>query len=175
MSSLSSKTKILTEGTIIIALTIILKDVLPPVYHFPQGGSVSLAGMVPLLWFSLRRGLPAGMEAGAIYGLVNMALGGYVVDPVQALLGYPIAFSVLGLAGLFKKYPLVGVCVGISARFLVHFVEGVWFFGIYAPKGMDPIIYSALYNGGYLVVELIVSILIVYILMRRRLLDIFLS
>ena len=102
MSSLPSDTKILTEGAVIIALTIILKDVLPPVYRLPQGGSVSLAGMVPLLWFSLRRGLRAGMEAGAIYGLANMALGGYIVDPVQALLGYPVAFSVIGLAGLFK-------------------------------------------------------------------------
>ena len=115
------------------------------------------------------------MEAGAIYGLANMALGGYIVDPVQALLGYPVAFSVIGLAGLFKKYPLVGVGVGISARFLVHFIEGVWFFGIYAPEGMHPIIYSALYNGGYLVVELIVSIIIMYILMQRRLLNVFLS
>jgi thiamine transporter len=151
VSKIGSEAKILAEGTIIIALTVILKEVLPPIYRFPQGGSVSAAGMVPLLWFSLRRGLRSGLEAGTIYGLINMILpGGYIVDPVQALLDYPIAFAALGLCGMFKNYPLVGVAVGISGRFLAHFVSGVLFFAIYAPAGMHPLIYSAVYNGSYL-------------------------
>ena len=174
MSKISSETKILAEGTVVIALTVILKDILPPIYHLPQGGSVSAAGMVPLLWFSLRRGLRAGLEAGAVYGLVNMALGGYIVDPVQALLDYPLAFSALGLAGLFKKYPLLGVGAGISGRFVAHFVSGFWFFGIYAPEGMNPAVYSALYNGSYLAVEFIISAVIMYIIIKRKLLDIYL-
>jgi thiamine transporter len=175
VSKLSSNTRILAEGSIIIALTVVLKDVLPPVFRLPQGGSVSLAGMVPLLWFSLRRGLRAGLEASAIYGLINMALpGSFIVDPVQALLDYPIAFGALGLAGLFRKYPLVGVAVGITGRFLAHFASGVWFFAAYAPAGMSPVLYSAIYNGGYLIVELIVSEIIMAILVWRRTLDIFL-
>ena len=174
VSKISSETKILAEGTVIIALTVILKDILPPIYHLPQGGSVSAAGMVPLLWFSLRRGLRAGLEAGAVYGLVNMALGGYIVDPIQALLDYPVAFSAIGLAGMFKKHPLVGVGVGISGRFLAHFVSGFWFFGIYAPEGMNPVVYSALYNGSYLLVESIISTIIMYIIVKRRLLEIYL-
>jgi len=103
MSKNTSETKILAEGSVVIALTVILKDVLPPIYHLPQAGSVSVAGMMPLLWFSLRRGLRSGLEAGTVYGLVNMALGGYIVNPVQALLDYPIAFAALGLAGMFRK------------------------------------------------------------------------
>jgi len=174
VSKLSSNVKILAEGTVIIALTVILKDILPPIYHLPQGGSISIAGMVPLIWFALRRGLRAGTEAGAVYGLVNMALGGYIVDPVQAILDYPLAFAALGLAGLFRKYPLVGVVVAIFGRFLAHFVSGVWFFGMYAPEGMSPIVYSAIYNGGYLIVELIVSAVIIFILDTRKLLDIYL-
>jgi thiamine transporter len=131
--------------------------------------------MVPLLWFSLRRGLRAGLEASAIYGLVNMALpGSFIVDPIQALLDYPIAFGALGLAGFFRKYPLVGVVVGITGRFLAHFASGVWFFAAYAPVGMSPVLYSAIYNGGYLIVELIVSEIIMAILVWRKTLDIFL-
>ena len=174
MSKITLETKILAEGTVIIALTVILKDVLPPVYHLPQGGSVSVAGMVPLLWFSLRRGLRAGLEAGAIYGLVNMALGGYIMDPIQALLDYPIAFAALGLAGMFRRYPLGGVGVGILGRFLGHFVSGVVFFAIYAPAGMHPVVYSAIYNGSYLFIEFIVSVVIMYIIVKRRLLEIYL-
>ena len=174
MSKITSETKILAEGTVIIALTVILKDVLPPIYRLPQGGSVSAAGMVPLIWFSLRRGLRSGLEAGAIYGLVNMALGGYIVDPLQALLDYPIAFAALGLAGFFKKYPFLGVPVGIFGRFLAHFTSGVWFFGIYAPEGMHPIIYSAIYNGSYLVIELVVSLVIIFLIAKKGLLEVYL-
>ena len=174
MSKISSETKILAEGTVVAALTVILKDILPPIYHLPQGGSVSAAGMVPLLWFSLRRGLRSGLEAGAVYGLVNMALGGYIVDPIQALLDYPLAFAALGLAGLVKKYPSIGVTVGIFGRFLAHFTSGVWFFGIYAPEGMHPAVYSALYNGSYLLIELIVSLVITYIVAKRGLLEVYL-
>ena len=174
MSKISSDTKVLAEGTVIIALTVILKDILPPIYHLPQGGSVSLAGMVPLIWFALRRGLRAGLEVGAVYGLVHMALGGYIVDPVQAIIGYPVAFGALGLAGMFRKYPLVGVTVAIFGRFLAHFVEGVWFFWIYTPEGMNPIVYSAIYNGSYLLVEFVISAVIIFILKERRLLEIYL-
>ncbi len=174
VAKVSSGTKVLAEGTVIVALTVILKDILPPIYHLPQGGSVSAAGMVPLLWFSLRRGLRAGIEAGAVYGLVNMALGGYIVDPVQAILDYPLAFGALGLAGFFKKHSLLGVAVGIFSRFLAHFVSGVWFFWMYAPKGMSPVVYSAVYNGSYLLVELVISGIIMYVIAKRRLLEIYL-
>jgi len=174
MSEKASQTKILAEGTVFIALTVILKDVLPPIFELPQGGSVSIAGMLPLLWFSLRRGLRSGLEAGTVYGLIHMALpGSYIVDPVQALLDYPIAFAALGLAGIFRKYPLAGAPVGIFGRFLAHFAAGVWFFAEYAPAGMSPIVYSASYNGGYLIVELIVSEVIIAILVNRRLLNIY--
>jgi len=174
MSEKASQTKILAEGTVFIALTVILKDVLPPIFELPQGGSVSVAGMLPLLWFSLRRGLRSGLEAGTVYGLIHMALpGSYIVDPVQALLDYPIAFAALGLAGIFRKYPLAGAPVGIFGRFLAHFAAGVWFFAEYAPAGMSPILYSASYNGGYLIVELIVSEVIIAILVNRRLLNIY--
>ena len=174
MSEKASQTKILAEGTVFIALTVILKDVLPPIFELPQGGSVSVAGMLPLLWFSLRRGLRSGLEAGTVYGLIHMALpGSYIVDPVQALLDYPIAFAALGLAGIFRKYPLAGAPVGIFGRFLAHFAAGVWFFAEYAPAGMSPILYSASYNGGYLIVELIVSEVVIAILVNRRLLNIY--
>jgi thiamine transporter len=174
MSEKRFQTRILAEGAMIIALTVILKDIVPPIYHLPQGGSVSAAGMVPLLWFALRRGLRAGLEAGCIYGLVNMALGGYIVDPVQALLDYPLAFAALGLAGLLRAYPLLGVVFGIAGRFLAHFLSGAWFFWMYAPEGVNPIVYSAVYNGGYMIIELAISLVFIFIVQKRRLLGIYL-
>jgi thiamine transporter len=174
MSKVSLNVKVLAEGTVVIALTVILKNIFPPIYRLPYGGSVSVAGMVPLIWFSLRRGLRAGVEAGAVYGLVDMVFGGLsnIIDPVQAIIEYPLAFGALGLAGLFRKYPLVGVTIAIFGRFLAHFVSGVWFWWIYA-EGMNPVVYSAIYNGSYLLVELVVSAIIIFILDKRQLLKIY--
>jgi thiamine transporter len=163
-------TKIIAEGAVVVALSIILKDVLPPIIRLPQGGSVSAAGMVPLLWFSLRHGLRAGLEIGVVYGLVHMALGGYVINPVQAVLDYPLAYAALGLSGFFRKHPVVGVGIGVIGRFICHFASGIMFFAMYAPEGMNPALYSAIYNGSYLIIEFIISSIIIYVLARKSLL-----
>jgi thiamine transporter len=163
------KTKVIAEGAVAVALSVILKDILPPIIRLPQGGSVSAAGMVPLFWFSLRYGLRAGLEIGAVYGLVHMALGGHLVNPVQAILDYPLAYAALGLSGLFREHPIVGVGAGIFGRFIFHFVSGIIFFAVYAPQGMNPALYSAIYNGSYLTIEFIVSSAIIYILARKSL------
>ncbi|MFH0896988.1 MAG: energy-coupled thiamine transporter ThiT [Candidatus Bathyarchaeota archaeon] len=178
MNKNTYKTRVLAEGSVLIALTVILKDIVPPIYRLPQGGSITAASMVPLILFALRRGLRWGVGEGVVYGLVHMYFDSSkpynIVNPVQALLDYPIAFAALGIAGLFKKYPIVGVGVGIIGRFLAHFISGMIFFAIYAPSGMNPAIYVALYNGSYLSVELIISAVIIYILVKRRLLEIYL-
>lgn len=165
-----AKTRVIAEGAVAVALSVILKDILPPIFRLPQGGSVSAAGMVPLLWFSFKHGLRAGLEVGLVYGLVHMALGGYVINPVQAVLDYPLAYAMLGLSGLLKKYPVAGVGAGILGRFICHFISGIAFFAIYAPEGMNPALYSAIYNGSYLAIEFIVSSLLIYVLAKRGLL-----
>jgi len=174
MSKTMFSSKVIAEAVDVIALTFVLKDLLPPIYPLPQGGSVTLAGMVPLLWFSLRRGWRFGILAGGIYGLVHVAMGGYVVSPVQALLDYPLAFAAVGLAGFFKKYPLLGVGVGIVGRFFFHFISGIVFFWTFAPPGMNVALYSAIYNGSYLIGEFLISAVVIDIIVRRKLLDIYL-
>jgi thiamine transporter len=98
----------------------------------------------------------------------------YIFHPAQVLLDYPLAFGALGLAGFFQKRPLIGVVAGITGRFLMHFVSGVVFFGIYAPEGMNPLVYSAIYNGSYLIPELVISGVIIYMLQKSKVLKIYL-
>jgi len=174
MSKPIISSKVIAEAVDVIALTFVLKDLLPPIYHLPQGGSVTVAGMVPLFWFALRRGWRPGIFTGGVYGLVHVALGGYVVSPVQALLDYPLAFAAIGLAGFFKKYPLLGVGVGTFGRFFFHFISGIVFFWMYAPAGMNAAVYSAIYNGSYLIGEFLISAVVIDVLVRRKLLDIYL-
>jgi len=144
-----------------------------PFLHLPQGGSITIASMVPLLWFALRRGLRWGVEAGIVYGLVHMVISGDIYYPTQILLDYPLAFGALGLAGAFQNHPVVGVGVGICGRFICHFVSGVIFFGEYAWEGWNVIAYSAAYNASYLVPEFIVSAIIIFTLLKTDLLKIY--
>ena len=65
---------------------------------------------------------------------------------------------------------LLGAAVGISGRFLAHFASGVWFFGPYAPPGMSPIVYSVIYNGSYIVPELIVTMYFMYLIAKSNVL-----
>jgi len=97
--------KIMVEGALAAAMTVALSYV--KLWEMPQGGSITLEA-IPLLVFSLRRGVRPGIGAGAIAGLLQLLLGGYIVHPVQAVLDYPLAFAVLGLAGTFRKPPSGG-------------------------------------------------------------------
>ena len=149
------------------------------VYRMPQGGSVTPASMVPIMLLAMRRGLKYGVAAGAVFGHSRLYLGPYVVHPVQLLLDYPLAFGALGLAGLFRgkdrpAYAVAGAAVGIGGRFLCHWLSGVIFFAQYAPAGQHPAVYSAIYNGGYLGVEFLVSAAIMYLLAKAGVLKAFL-
>ena len=168
----SSSTKIIAEIVSFVALATALSYI--KVFSLPQGGSVTAGSMVPILWLALRRGPKIGLFAAAVYGLVQLAVEPFIVHPAQVLLDYPIAFGALGLAGLFRNRPFIGVNVGIWSRFLAHFLSGIIFFANYAPEGMHPIVYSAIYNGGYILPELAISIYIVYLLQESKLLKMFL-
>jgi len=171
-----SDTKILAEAIVFISLSIALyytSRTYLPFLRLPQGGSVTLASMVPLLWFSLRRGLRWGLEACTIYGLVRI-LGGDLYYPAQILLDYPLAFGSLGLAGAFKKVPILGVAVGMIGRYTFHVISGLLFFQEYAWAGWNSIAYVFAYNATYMVPELIVSSIIIGIIAQRKLLDIYL-
>ena len=166
-----SKTRILAEATIFIALSIVLKDVLPPIFEMPQGGAITIAGLVPLLWFALRRGPKYGIAAGFTYGLIHAMLpGAYIINPLQGLLDYPLAFAALGLAGFIKKIPIAGIALGIVGRFVCSFAAGIIFF---TTLDLDGVTVSAIYNGFYLIPEFIITTVVIYILLKRKILYIY--
>ncbi|RLI37807.1 energy-coupled thiamine transporter ThiT [Candidatus Bathyarchaeota archaeon] len=173
MSDRTFSTRVLAEIVMVVALSVVLSFI--KIYTLPQGGSITAGSMVPLIWISLRRGVKTGVFTCFVYSLVQFALEPYAYHPIQVLLDYPIAFGALGLAGLFGSYPLIGVGVGIGGRFISHFLSGFLFFAEYAPEGMNPIVYSAIYNGSYLVGEVIVSAIITYIIVKRNLYKIYLN
>jgi thiamine transporter len=131
------------------------------------GGTIAL-NMLPLFVVALRRGVGPGVIAGALYGVVDALVDPFIVHPVQFLLDYPVAYGLTGLAGLASgfirkvgktgvlRWPimLVGLLIGVIARFGSHWIAGIVFFGSYAPEGQPVWLYSLIYNAGYLLPSL---------------------
>ena len=82
------------------------------------------------------------------------------------LLDYVLAFSVIGLAGLFRgmlKQERAGIIVSIAVtfflRFLCHFLSGVLIWEALWPNelGWAAPVWSAAYNGSFMVPELLIT------------------
>lgn len=136
------------------------------VWEMPMGGSVTLLSMLFICligyWFGPRYGLITGIA----YGILQFVVDPYMVSLPQVLFDYPLTFGALGLSGFFsdKKYGLqTGYVAGVLGRFVFSTLSGVIFFASYAPEGMNPWVYSSLYQGTYLGAEGIVTLIILSI------------
>ena len=165
-------TKVLAEISVLVALAGALSLISHSFFRMPQGGSINV-GMVPIFWLALRRGWKIGIFAGAVFGVVDLAIEPFVVNPFQLILDYPLAFAVLGLAGFFQKYPVIGVVVGGAARFVSHFISGVVYFADYTPPGMSSVVYSAIYNGIYLIPSTIICAIMIGVMQIARVLNVY--
>jgi thiamine transporter len=175
-------TRILAEIIIFSALSGVLYTIRP--FTLPYGGSITLGSMVPTMWLSLRRGIRVGVIAGAVFGvlalLIDVLLLGaasVVATPVQAVLEYPVAFGLIGLAGMFHsktvRFAIAGAAMSTFLRFLVHYFVGafVWYYVYAFPAGYGQYVWPAVYNGSFLIVEFIISALLLAILIRRGTLE----
>lgn len=133
--------------------------------ELPQGGSISLE-MLPIVFMAFRRGPAIGALSGALFGVVQLILKAYVVHPAQFLLDYPLAFAVLGVAGLTRRRTL-GILLASALRYLAHVVSGAIFFASYAPKGSNVWVYSLVYNATYMVPSAIVVAVAIWAIGRR--------
>ncbi|MBE6065819.1 energy-coupled thiamine transporter ThiT [Clostridium cochlearium] len=130
----------------------------------PNGGSVTLGAMVPIILMALLYGPEVGFLTGFLYGLIKLILGPYILHPLQVLFDYPLPFMALGLAGYFKNNKILGTIMAILGRFVFHFIAGVVFWGSTAPESMSPYLYSLIYNGSFLSVNALICIVIIYVL-----------
>jgi thiamine transporter len=132
-------------------------------FHLPMGGSVTLFSMFFVTLIGYWYGPAVGLMAGVAYGLLQMILDPYIVSIPQMLIDYPFAFGALGLAGFFsekKNGMIIGYIVSVFGRFVFAVLSGVIFFGMYAPEGMSPLVYSVSYNGAYLAAEAAITIIL---------------
>ncbi len=150
-------TRRMTEAAMMVALAQALSYV--KLGEAPNGGSITPA-MLPILLYAVRWGARPGMLAGFVFGLLQLIFdGAYAWGWQSMLLDYLVAFTPLGLAGLFRGRSwgvFAGTALGCAARFCVHFVSGVTVYRIIAPTDFlnrtysSPALYSAVYNGSYM-------------------------
>lgn len=151
---------------IALALATVLKML--RLYHFPQGGSITLGSMIPILLIAFMYGPEIGFLTGFLYGVITLVLDPYIVTPVQVLFDYPLPFTALGIAGFFRHKKALGVSLAVLVRFICHFISGVVFFGSFAPDGMSPVVYSLIVNGPMVGIEGIICLVILAVLPMER-------
>ncbi len=208
---MNSKTKKIATIGVLIALGVILT--LIKVYQLPYGGAITLAGMVPVVILGYKYGIKWGLFSGLIFSLIQMILGATMsqafagmYDPehvaasvgkmiAMALLDYIVAFTVLGLSGMFKgkiKNDTLAIALGggtaVFLRFVAHFLSGVILWGSYAEWFFTEVmtnetgknilakysgfslaaIYSFIYNGSFMIPEIIITVFVVTVLMSVK-------
>lgn len=182
MNKKRSNTLFITEIAVFSALAFLL-DLAAEILNlkiWPQGGSISIA-MVPIFLMAYRWGVRGGLITGFLLGLLQVALGfGKIYFIVQGLLDYFVAFTVVGMAGIFARkvkqsfdegnrgkwisYVVFGAFLGSLLRYICHVTAGAVFFGEYAPKGQPVVIYSLVYNGTYMLPSFVISAVIVVLI-----------
>lgn len=161
----------LVESALMIAIATVCSMVK---IDLPFGGGVTIVSMLPIIMISHRYGWKWGVLVSFVYsigqlllGLDNVAYGKtFLMGAAIVLLDYVIAYTVLGFSGAFgksRKAVAIGIAVTFTARFLCHYITGAWIWGEWMPEEFmglkmgTPWIYSALYNGWYMLVELVAT------------------
>ncbi len=166
-----SSTQKLAECAIMLALAVVLNEFTP--IKLPFGGAVTFFSQLPIVIVSYRHGLKWGLLTGFAMGVIEMLFGlenfSYVTGIAAYLIlifaDYVIAFSALGLGGVFRrtiKNQALSLAAGgalVSViRFVCHFISGVTIWGGYA-EDTPVAIYSLTYNGSYMLPELIITVI----------------
>ena len=133
----NSKTLTLVEGAVMVALATVLSFI--RVYKLPWGGSITLLSMLPIAVFSIKHGVAKGLGAAFVFSLIQFIQGitdglfGWGLSPIMLVacifIDYLAAYTVLGVAGIFRKKGAVGWIAGtmiaVFLRFVCHFISGV--------------------------------------------------
>lgn len=142
--------KMLATAALCIALSFVLSYI--RLWKMPQGGSVTLASMLPVMLFAYMYGFGPGLICGLAYGCLQIIQDPWIVGFVQVMLDYILAFSGLAIVALFRNWKHylalpTGVVAATLFRIAMHVFSGVLFFADYAAEsGQGVWAYSILYN-----------------------------
>ena len=170
----SKKLVKLVVCALMLALAFVLS--LVKVWEMPFGGSVTLFSMLPICFVAVKYGAAWGLGTAFCFSWLQIFQGqvfswgltsGMLVASI--CLDYIVAFTVLGLAGIFRRKGRAGMIVGTALvcalRFAVHFISGVVLWANYeqfVAFGTSwvnhPWLYSLCYNGAFMLPETAITV-----------------
>lgn len=172
----NENTKKLVEAAAMVALAFVLSFI--RLFKLPWGGSVTLLSMLPILVYAIRRGTAWGLMCSFAFSLLQFFQGigdglfGWGLTPGALVacifLDYILAYTAVGLGGIFRKKGfagwMAGIVIAVVVRFFVHFLSGCLLWQSYGAlwEGFstdNTYLYSLLYNGAYMLPELIFTLI----------------
>ncbi len=194
---LSKTTLNLVLGGILVAMGTVLSFL--KVLDMPYGGSITLCSMLPVMVFAYRSGTKWGLFAGGAFSVLQLLFGLQALKGLTLLmvigsvfLDYLLAFTVLGLAGIFRGKIkndtaafTLGTLVAGLLRYFCSFLSGwlLWsqFTEVTEMQGLIAnflpgasqmtgttlaVVYSLIYNGSYMIPEILITCVVGAVLMR---------
>lgn len=180
-SKTSLQTRKMLESAILIGIALVLNEFATFKAPWAFGGSITLGSMLPLVLIAWRWGTGQGLFSAFVFALLQMFIGfknvTYGQNVLQmffiAFLDYILAYTVVGLAAIFKKKGgnhLLSLASGIvlvcALRFICHFFSGWLIWDALWPnaQGLTGVVYSLIYNGGYMLPETVIAVAIALLL-----------
>lgn len=201
------KIRRLTVSGMMLALATVLAIICAyiPFLNLPFGGGFTIASMLPIVIVAYMYGTKWGLFTAGCYSLIQIILSltqgtsgtvmalflpasddfmGYGAGVAIIVIDYIIAYTILGLGGIFRNKIknktgslVLGTVVTLFLRYLAHIISGYifygawaeWFFtqeGFYSIGGfildtfsgnMLSIIYSIFYNGLFMIPEIVIT------------------
>ena len=197
MNTVSKRTFNLVLAGVMIAMGTALGFVKP--FELPYGGAITLCSMLPVMFFSYRCGLKWGLSAGLVFSVLQLLFGLDALKGISAMmvvgsifLDYILAFTVLGLAGMFRGKIkndaaafTLGSFVSMMLRYFCSFLSGwvLWasfnetadmqgfIASFFPPLGnlsgtALAVVYSLVYNGSYMIPEIILTCVVGFLLVQ---------
>ena len=141
--------------------------------RMPQGGSISLFSMVPVMIIAVLKGNATGLTSGILLGFLKMLDGITFINPLQFVLDYILANMCFGFSGIFGKNNKFKIILGCTLSgmlcILFNILSGALFFGEFAPEGTNVWIYSIIYNFSSIGIEIILSIILMFFIPIKKL------
>ena len=173
MNEKTDSLKKLAVCAMMVALSFVL-SLWSPLKFWPQGGSVTLGAMVPVILVALLFGTKWGLGCAFVNALLQLmmgfmeGMGSWGLSPLvlvcSILLDYIFAYTVIGLAGIFRGNDSVRAVLGTLfvclLRYGFHFLSGWAFFGMWAEEGYTALSWSLFYNMSYMLPETVISVVL---------------
>ena len=207
----------MTLAAVMLALSTVLALVcaLIPFLNLPFGGCITIASALPIVIVSYMYGVKHGLFTSAAYALIQIvcdlllghssvilalftpssdSYGGLVMAIFVLLLDYLLAYSVLGLGGLFRgrlgkgAALSLGAVVALFLRYASHVLSGAIFYGAWAEwfftdtiaaewaiskwivenlsGGALSFVYSLIYNACYMLPEIVITAALALVVAR---------